>query len=228
MFIARKADVLSIPPILGKSLVGDILFPEGSGFSRWVPTLGTANFKTTGKSAREGAYRSNILEFNFPLDKESLRLMLEQAEDDEFIVVYTLSNGVNKLFGTLEYPVKFQFNQDSGSEILSGIFNNCRFYYDGPDNTYFYAGAITEQTESEVGTVRVEFTDGTLIALLHPPETLVVASDFTHAFTHVPGTGNGLPSVVKWDTGEIIASLFPGDKLVVDTDFTDDLEIIHP
>jgi hypothetical protein len=224
IYVARKDDIDSIPAPIRKVIPDDIVFKAGAGFVKWETTFETSSFKSTGNYSREGASRNNVLEFTFPFDTELIRPMLEQAEDDELIVLYKFANKT-KIFGSLESPVKFQFSHDTGENISDGNFNKGRFYSTGPDNSFFYSGTIDE-APSSTGTSRVEFSTGELIALLSPTDILVVSSDFTHTFTLIPGTGSALPAIVKWDTDEPIASLMPGDTLIVDTEFSFDFEII--
>ncbi len=152
--------------------------------------------------------------------------MFDQAEDDEFIVFYTDSNGTGKLFGLLDSPVRFSINHDTGEGISDGNYYAAEFFFDGPDNRYFYSGEVPAAPPSTLISI-VKFATGEIIALLNPSDELIVSSDFAHSFNLVPGSSSGIPAVVKWDTGEVIASLQPGDTLIVTTDFDFDFEIIE-
>jgi hypothetical protein len=223
--VARKADVTDIPLPIGGMITGDITFPEGKGFVTWLVTQESLSLKSNSRDSREGISKTNRLPFRVPLDQYNVRMMMEQAEEDEFIVLVKYPNGTYKLFGTLDGPVKFSFDHDSGTSHADGNFNNCEFYYDGPQNIFFYQGAIPAPIPG-TGTSRVEYLSGDLIALLSPSDVLTLTSDFHHAFTLIPGLGGiSAPAVVKWSDGEVIATMQPGDILRADTDFTDDFEI---
>jgi hypothetical protein len=228
ILVARKVDVVSVSDPINGVVVGDIEFLEGTGFIRWMATQESAGIRSTSRSSREGISKANRLPFRLPLDVYSVRNMLEKAEEDEFIVLFRYPNGKQKIFGNREQPVRFSFDHNSGEGYADGNFNNCEFFYDGPQNIFFYEGSITT-AEPGTGTSRVEWADSTLIALLSPSDVLVLSSDFEHTFTLIPGPGGiTLPAIVKWDDDVVIASLQPGDILRAETDFTDDLEIIEP
>ncbi|HMG93214.1 MAG TPA: hypothetical protein VK589_24325 [Chryseolinea sp.] len=224
--VARAADVVSIPDPVAGSILGDIVFSAGKGFVTWYATLETTRNTSNSRTSREGAVKSNQLNFLIPKDRAIIKAQLDQCEDDEFIVLYKDSNGNQILFGLKENPVKFQYAHDSGDGFASFNSYESKFYYDGPDNRYFYNGTVTAQPPGTAPSI-VQFSTGEIIATLNPSDVLVVSSDFTHTFTQLPGSGpSGIPAVVKWDDDTPIASLQPGDVLVVETDFTFDFEII--
>jgi hypothetical protein len=226
LLIARKVEVVSIPDPIRGVITGDIVFAAGCGFTRWDVTLETARIKSNGKQTREGVTRSNPLTFSVPKDNAIARYQFLVAEADEFIVCFTDGNGSRKLYGTLDSPVRFTFDHDGGGRFADGNKYDCQFYYDGPDNIYFYSGNITD-TPPGTESSRVEFANGDLISLLSPTDVLIVTSDYAHTFSVIPGSGSGLPALVKWSTGELIAALQPGDRLIVDSDFSFDFDIIY-
>lgn len=226
LYVCRVDDVESIPDPVAKTIPGDIVFKAGAGFSRWDVTIETPRTKSTSRSSREGAAKSNSLTFFVPRDRQEVASMLDIAEDDALIAVYRDSNGNYKLFGTLDRPLTFRYDHDSGQRFADGNFYTCTFSFDGPDNIYFYSGTIEEQPAGTAPAI-VQFTTGEVIASLNPSDELNVSSDFAHTFTIIPGSSSSaIPAVVKWNDGTPIASLQPGDILLVDTDFSFDFEII--
>jgi len=224
--IARKDDIESIPDPVAKVIPGDIVFKAGAGFITWQVTMESMQALSDSRSSREGPSRHNRIGFVVPKDRYDLAAMFAQAEEDEFIVFYTDSNGTGKLFGLLDSPVRFSINHDSGKNFSDGNFYDAEFYFQGPDNRYFYGGLISEAPPG-TGSSIVKFSSGEIIATLNPSDILVVSSDFSHTFTLYPGSGpSGVPAIIKWDDDTPIASLQPGDILVVDTDFSFDFETI--
>jgi len=224
--VARAEDVLSIPEPVGGVIPGDITFLAGRGFATWSATLETKSLRSTARSSREGTIKSNQLSFLLPKDRSSIKTQLDNCESDEFIVLYRDGNGNQILFGRKESPVRFQYDYNSGDAFAS--FNNysCTFFYDGPDNRFFYAGSADAQPPGTAPSI-VQYTTGDIIATLSPSDELVVTSDFEHSFTLIPGASTpGVPAIVRWSDGSLIAALQPGDILVVDTDFTFDFELI--
>lgn len=224
--VARVADVIDVPEPIAGIIVGDITFQPGTGFVSWECRLESANMRSRTNASREGSVKANSLPFILPKDRQSIKAQLDQAEDDEFIVLYKDSNGSQVLFGTPNAPLRFRYDHSSGTSFDSLNAYEAEFYYEGPDNRSFYQGAVTTPPPG-TGPSTVQHADGTLIATLNPSDELVFTSDFEHTFTLVPGPGPaGTPAIVKWSDGTIIAALQPGDILIVDTDFTFDFEII--
>lgn len=225
--VARAADVISVPDAVAGLIIGDISFQPGTGFVSWECRLESANMRSRSNASREGSVKSNSLPFIIPKDTQAVKAQLDQAEDDEFILLYRDSNGSQVLYGTPEAPLRFRYDHLSGGSFDSLNAYEAEFYYEGPDNRSFYQGAITTPPPGD-GPSTVQYVDGTLIATLNPSDQLVLTSDFEHTFSIIPGPGPaGTPAIVKWSTGTIIASLQPGDILIVDTDFTFDFEIIE-
>lgn len=174
--IVRKADVLDIPDPVDGVIYGDITFSPGVSWISWNVTFETARITRNVRSSPDGPYAVNELPFTVPKDSEELADMLHQAEDDEFIVLLQYPGGKTKIFGLLEGPVRFEFDHDSGGALEDGNKFNCRFFYEGPDNIFFYNGEISAP-EAGAAPALVRY-NGTVIAALAPGESLNITSDF--------------------------------------------------
>lgn len=174
--LVRKADVQSIPVPQYGAINGEVVLKAGASFFRWRVTQKTAGVNSSSRITREGPTKENRLRFFIALDREAVRTMLEQAELDEFIVIYQYANGKKKIFGLLESPVRFEFSHDSGIAPADSNGNNCSFYYDGPDNTYFY-NADSPSIGSGPAPVIVKH-NGEVIAILSPGQTFNIESEF--------------------------------------------------
>lgn len=174
--LVRKADVLSMPSPQSGAINGAVVLKAGASFVRWLVKQRSSGIASAARITREGAAKDNRLSFFISLDREEVRAMLELAEHDEFIVIYKYANGKLKIFGTLEAPVLFEFSHNSGNAPAEQNGNNCSFYYNGPDNTYFYnatAPTITPGTAPAI----VNF-NGAPIASLAPGQVLNIESEF--------------------------------------------------
>ena len=178
--IARAADIASIPDPVAGVVYGDIEFKPGKGFVTWEVTPDTSSADSRSRRAREGASKTNRIPFFIPKDRASIRAMLEQAEQDELIVVYTDANGKQKIFGQLDTPVQFEFDHSSGKRGDDLNHYDCNFFYEGPDNMYEYNGAVpTPPAGSAPAIVTV---NGTVVASLQPGDTLNFDTDFDFDF----------------------------------------------
>jgi hypothetical protein len=185
--VIRKADVLSIPDPVRGVVYGNITFKPGvTGFVTWAATLETPSLESRGSKTREGERKDNRLRVQIPKDKPELRYMLEQATKDEFILLFTDGSGQQKLAGLLHTPFRFTFDHNTGSRFADGNFYTGLFYFEGPDNTYFYNGTAGLPPTGPASSV-VYFNDAP-IAILTAGQELRLYSDFgfTNFFTSTP------------------------------------------
>lgn len=178
--VARKHDVLTIPDPVEGVVYGDITFKPGTGFVQWQVTQQSAGIRSNSRTTREGPSKSNQLPLRIPKDRALVRRMLDLAENDEFIVLFKYPTSKLKLFGLLDAPVRFEYDHDGGTNFADGNFYNARFYFEGPDNTYFYEGAIaTPPPGASPAVVRV---NGEVVASLLPGESINFDTDFDFDF----------------------------------------------
>lgn len=183
--VARRVDIQSLPDPVDGVVYGDITFFPGSGFVSWEVTAESPNAASRNRSSREGNSKENRLRFTVPKDRASIRRMFELAEEDELIVLYKYAHGKHRIFGTLDAPVRFRFDHDSGGAITDLNHYACEFYYDGPDNMFEYEGSLPAPPSGPPPAIfRV---NGQTIASLQPGEVLEVDSDFDFDF-HIVGT----------------------------------------
>lgn len=176
--VARKADFESIPDPSNGVVYGDLTFKEGAGWVVWRVNMETPGLRSTERTTKEGTAKSNVLEFAIAKDRPAIRHQLELAQRDEFVVLYRDGNNNTKLFGLLHAPVRFEFNHDTGKQHANLNAYGCRFYYDGPDNSVFYNGAVSDPPAGPAPAI-VKY-NGEVIATLAPGETLNIDSDFDY------------------------------------------------
>jgi hypothetical protein len=186
IYVARKADILSMPEVINGVITGDITFHPGAGWILWQATFESKRMRGDSRSSQEGPFRNNVLTFLVPKDDSLIRDMLERAEEDEFIVLFQYPGADKKIFGLLDMPVNFSFDHDSGNELQEGNRYTCRFFYEGPENSYFYNGDLSAPAPGSAPAL-VRY-NGTVIASLQPGETLNIISDFgfTDFYTTAP------------------------------------------
>jgi hypothetical protein len=173
--VARKADIVSIPAPIDGVIYGDIEFEPGTGFVTWSFTQDTASVNSDGKVSREGFSKVNRLPFKIPKGRANLTAMFDRATEDELIVLYK-ENGKQKIFGTLEAPVKFTYSHKTGENLSDPNHYACSFYYEGPDNAFEFDGKI-EVVPGGAVPVLVKY-NGVTIASLQPGEVFNIISDF--------------------------------------------------
>jgi hypothetical protein len=183
--VIRKSDLTLIPaPVLG-IVYGALTYAPGGGFVTWDCKLETPRITTEEQGSNQGSSKRNVLRLTIPKDRSNLRYLFSLMMNDEFIIIFT-ENGKKKIFGQLHAPVRFTWNHDSGASFDQLNSYECQFYYTGPDNVFFYEGAISTAPAGPAPAV-VSF-NGTPIASLAPGETLNIISEylFTEYFTTTP------------------------------------------
>ncbi|HTF19349.1 MAG TPA: hypothetical protein VK658_14815 [Chryseolinea sp.] len=175
--VIRKDDVETFPEPSNGIVYGDIVPKAGRAFVVWSAILESSSTKSATKATREGASKQNTLPFLLPKDRAAIKPQLDLAAEDEFIVLFTDANGTNKIFGSLETPVRFEYDHDSGKSFENLNAYDCRFYYpDGPDNFFHYNGSLSAPP---VGTApAVVKYNGVAIASLAPGEVFNIISEF--------------------------------------------------
>lgn len=181
--LVRVADVESIPDPVDGAIFGEVVLKAGASFARWTTGYQSAGINSKSRVSKEGVSKDNDLPFFIPLDRESIRAMLAQAEEDIFIVIYRLATGPTKIFGSLDAPVRFEFDHNSGTQFTQANGNNCRFYYTGPDNTFFYNATIPTPTPGAAPSIVK--VNGVVVATLLPGETIEFNTDFDFDFAIV-------------------------------------------
>jgi len=182
--VARVADIVSIPDDSGGVIYGNITFTEGKGWVTWEVTFESPNINSGNRVSREGFASINGLPLRIPTDKPGTRPMLLRAAEDELILLFTDGNGNTKVFGTLQQPVRFRFNHDTGKAIADGNFYEGQFYYEGPDNIFFYDGSVSEAPSGPApGVLKWKLagqddSEAITIATFQPGETKIIESDF--------------------------------------------------
>ncbi len=185
LLVARKDEIESIPSPYAGVVSGQIVFKANSmGFVRWQVTQESVGIKSEDRTGREGSFKSNYIDFMIPRDRPDFRVMFDQSLEDEFIVVFRYSNSESKIFGSLQSPVRFSYSHDSGKSYAAGNFITGRFYYDGPDNIFFYDGTPTSVPGSTPpALVRI---NGEIIASLQPGDVIAIDTDFNFDFQIQP------------------------------------------
>lgn len=180
LLVIRTADVISIPDPINGAVFGEAVLQAGASFAKWNVILESPQVNSASRSSNAGRYRSNTIEFSIPKDRADLQNMFEQAEDDEFIVLYKYPGGTWKLFGLLETPVQFEYSHDSGGKLADRNQYIGRFYYEGPDNRYFYNAEIPEPAPGAAPViVRV---NGVVVAAGQPGDIIDFDTDFEFDF----------------------------------------------
>jgi hypothetical protein len=173
-------DVTGEPTKKDDTLYGDFTFLAGKGFKLWRVASQSAGMDMSSRDEQEGISKDGSITFLIPKDRAGIRQMLELAEQDKFIVSYKDANGKTKIFGSTKRPVSFIYSRSSGKKSIEFNAYQCRFYYNGPQNEFFYDQVLPDPPAGTApAVVRV---NGTVVATLAPGEVIDFDSDFDFDF----------------------------------------------
>lgn len=184
LMVARKSSISNIPVPVNGIIYGDITFIDDAGFVSWEVTTQSAGIGSRGELIREGLKNSKSLPFKLPKMRGDLFAQLELASQDEFIVLIKNANGKQFLFGSLEKPVLFEFDEDSGTNHSDLNHYSCRFNYIGPNNMFEYQGDIPVAPAGPApAVVKIGPTPETAVAVrsLAPGEELIILTDYDYS-----------------------------------------------
>lgn len=189
MQIARKADIATMQEPSNGTIYGNITFNAGAGWVPWEVTL-TPRLSSTDQLTREGLNMGKSVDFIIAKDRPGLRHMLQLMERDEFILLIKDGSGRNKIVGQLHAPMRFSFRHDTG-QLGDRNQYQCRFYFTGPDNEYFYNGTVAEPPVGPPPClVKWKYPGQTdeqaaLVAVLTPGTTMIITSEFGYQDFHI-------------------------------------------
>lgn len=176
--VARVDDIASMPNPDDDTIYGDINFKTGGGWHSWWPTSQTIGVSSQNADGMEGDYKMNSMPFIISKDRQGIKAMLDKAEQDDFIVLFKDGNGNPKIFGTIDRPVKFSFSQSTPEAHSSRNAYSCQFTYSGPDNIYFYDGAVPAAPSGPAPVVLK--WNGVTIGTAQPGDTINIISEFVY------------------------------------------------
>lgn len=178
--LARAADIESIPAPVAGVIYGLVVFKAGAGWVTWEVTMESANVDSSDRQSIHGHLKNNRLPFSVPKDRAGIKHQFELASEDEFILTYVDSNGIRKLLGSLEAPLRFAFNHSTGSRFADSNAYSCSFFFEGPDNINEYPGTVDP---APAGTApAIVKVNGVVVASLAPGETVDFDTPFDFTF----------------------------------------------
>ena len=131
-------DVESIDmPIDGKVTI-EVELKEGKQWYCGYGTLGSMSYTETPSENMNGAVFSKLLSAVCPQDGEENNALFNEMRNRRFIVDYTDSNGLRKLIGSIEEPLKFNATLNTQTSMPGLNAHAISFYGEGTFKAYIY------------------------------------------------------------------------------------------
>lgn len=182
--VARVADIDNYPDAYDGIAVSEVTFHAGRGWVRWAATYNTSRFDIRSTDTREGIVKNQSLPFVIPRHAAAITNMLQKAERDEFIIKVKDHNGQEYIWGSIQKPVRFQFDQSTGGGSNRNEYS-CSFYSEASENLMIYPAnfSISPVLPGALPVViRRGSMDGPVLAVAPAGSTVVISSPYSFGF----------------------------------------------
>jgi hypothetical protein len=185
--VARVQDIAAIPDPVDGIVAENITFLGGSGFFSWYFTSETGQVRIRNRQSQEGPRITSELSGFIPRRDAQLQQLMDYCRNHHFVLLIRQGDGKDHLFGSLEQPLRFEVDFETGQNPSSRPGYAFRFFTEGVDVLNRYSGSVTIPGAGQNPAI-VRWDDGELIATLNPGETLEVSSGFSHDFNLISAT----------------------------------------
>ena len=182
--VVRAAEVVRYPESFDGIATSPITFVEGRGFVRWEATYQSSQFSVKSEDSKEGIIKNQRLPFIIPRNNPLITAILMKAERDELIIKLRDANGQEYLWGSPQKPIKFLFNQETGSGRDRNQYA-CEFYSEASDNLMIYPATFSEEalpSDCPLVVVRRGTADGPVLAVVPAGSTVVIVSPYSFGY----------------------------------------------
>lgn len=183
--VIRSADVAQYPFAYDGIAQEIITFLPGRNWITWAATYTTASFSSRSEDSPEGMSGVKELPFVIPKHSTEITRMLSKAERDTFVVLFEDLNGVRWLLGSVDKPVRFAFDLQSGNGRDRNQYT-CRFYSDSPSNLIMYPAILNTESETPPTcpsvVIRRGSADGPILAVAPAGSTLIINSAYSFGY----------------------------------------------
>jgi hypothetical protein len=183
--LIRVPDVLQFPDSYNGIATSAIIFKEGKGWSAWAATYRTSSFSRRAQDTQEGVLTNQELPFIIPRYTPAITSMLRLAERDEFIILFKDANGQEYLWGNPQKPVRFLFDQSTGSGSGRNQYE-CKFYSESSENILAYPvtfGTVpADPNACRPVVIRRGSSTGPVLAVAAAGSTVIITSPYSFGY----------------------------------------------
>lgn len=103
-------------------------------------TLGSISFTETPEKTNAGELFKRVFTAFCPKDDEEIDTLFNEMRNMQFLLDYTDSNGLRKLIGSIDEPLKFSASLNTKSQMQELAGHSISFFGDGTHKSYVYLG----------------------------------------------------------------------------------------
>ena len=112
-----KDDVQSVPEVVDGKILKPVVLKAKKYWFKGYGTLGTMGFSEDQDNGDHGAQYNPKMSAVIPKEMAENSALYYEMRHVEFLVKYTNANGLKKLVGTIEEPLKFMASLNTGDDI---------------------------------------------------------------------------------------------------------------
>jgi hypothetical protein len=132
--------IVSIPEPVQMLISEDILLEDGTTFYQVLFSENSGSYKETFAEEDNGEFFKQLLQVTVPKDRPAVAHFCDQLTGVRCVAIYQDANGYDKLIGSLEYPLTFKGDLETGAASVSRNGHTIAFAADSPHKAYFFTG----------------------------------------------------------------------------------------
>ncbi|SDK35601.1 hypothetical protein SAMN05421823_102541 [Catalinimonas alkaloidigena] len=114
----RCKEVVRIPMPFGQMISQEMILVTDAQSAQLYFTPETGGFQESQEEdAQQGTYYSQVLSVFVPQDNPDASAWLDEHQDGEFIAIYVNTNGLAKLVGSLDNPLRLKAKLDTQKKL---------------------------------------------------------------------------------------------------------------
>jgi hypothetical protein len=132
------ADVQSFPLPINGMITEPLTIKTGKQWYCGYSTLEKTRYTEPDDSTNGGVVFKKTFAGFYPKDQEEMSVLFNSMRHDRFLIDYTDSNKIRKLVGTLQEPLQFSSNLNTGEKLVDLAGHSFRFFGDGTAKSFIY------------------------------------------------------------------------------------------
>jgi hypothetical protein len=131
-------DIDTIEMALNGVIEQEITLKSGKQWYCGYGTLGTIGYTEPGEESPAGTVYKRAFTAFYPKDNSEMNFLFQEMRNRLFVIDYRDSNGLRKVVGGIEEPLKFLSALNTQTDVPGRSGHNISFYGDGTYKAYTY------------------------------------------------------------------------------------------
>jgi len=175
--------VESIPAAESGVIADELTLKDGATFYQLYFANDSASFKEPAADDDQGEFFKPAIQVYIPMDQPSVAVWIQKGKAARYICYYQDANGLGKLVGTLDYPLRLKADLEN-----SGNKNGHTFTFSGdvPDKALFYLSDVPSTGDEDGGSGDPGDGNGGGVSAQSMAVTAVLSQTIAYTSVHKP------------------------------------------